>query len=201
MREPFNSISHGLSAFLALVYIVYLIRINRRSLIPFGLGAFLCYGMSAIYHGAPTSLLLNKLDHIGIYLLIVCTYIPISNNIIKNGWTLTTIATLSLIGMVVQLMGGWMLIGISTILYLLIGWTGLMAYGEISRKVHGKIDWLIVGGILYTVGAIINVTQIVPYAHETFHMFSIVGTICHVIFLHITTTNDYEYSSYKSEVC
>ena len=65
-------------------------RIKALCLIVFGLTLTLCYGTSAAFHGAKLSgeplTRLQRLDHVGIYLLIAGTYTPIAWGLMRGPW-------------------------------------------------------------------------------------------------------------------
>ena len=65
-------------------------RIKALCLVVFGLTLTLCYGTSAAFHGARVSgeplTTLQRLDHVGIYLLIAGTYTPIAWGLMRGPW-------------------------------------------------------------------------------------------------------------------
>ena len=73
---------------------------------------------------------LRKLDHAAIYLLIAGTYTPIALFAVRHpwGWVLFGAAwTLAVIGIAAKLTGGFRYPRLSTLLYLGMGWLGLVA--------------------------------------------------------------------------
>lgn len=60
------------------------------------------------------------------------------------------------------------------------GWLILFSIGRISKAVDPLcIKFLIWGGIAYTVGALFYTMKRVKWTHSVFHLFVLVGSICH----------------------
>ena len=219
LREPINACSHGAGMLLALPVTWFLWkrcvavydcsgmtspiararyqRIKALCLVVFGLTLTLCYGTSAVFHGARLSgeplTRLQRLDHVGIYLLIAGTYTPIAWGLMRGPWlwgTLTAAWTAALVCGTRVWCGNLMPMWLSTLTYLVMGWGALFCYNELARAhSHRKLLFLPLGGFFYSVGAVMNLMHwpaIVPgvfAAHEIFHFFVIAGTTCHVLFM------------------
>jgi hemolysin III len=157
----------------------------------------LCYGISALFHATPQHgrLLshLQRLDHVGIYVLIAGTYTPIAWSLMRGLWrwrTLTAVWTVALVCGTRVWWGGVMPMWVSTPSYLAMGWAALFCYAHLATThSHRKLLPLPLGGVFYSVGAILNLTRwpvIFPgvlAAHELFHFFVIAGSTCHIIFM------------------
>jgi hemolysin III len=218
-REPINAWSHGAGMMLALPVTWVLLRrcagprngnerwqpgestrfrrIKALCLLIFGVSLIQCYGMSALFHGAKLSgerlMRLQRLDHIGIYILIAGTYTPVAWALMRNSWRWGTVTTVWIIALVcgVQVWcGAPMPIWLSTLTYLAMGWGALFCYFELARThSHRTLMSLPLGGIFYSIGAFINLARWpAPYpgllgAHELFHFFVITGSACHVHFM------------------
>jgi hemolysin III len=219
LREPINAWSHGAGMLLAIPVTWFLWkrciavfhcdnaasqtfarrhqRIKALCLVVFGITLTLCYGTSAVFHGARVSgaplTWLQRLDHVGIYLLIAGTYTPIAWGLMRGPWlwgTLTAAwSTAALCGTRV-LCGDLMPIWLSTLTYLAMGWGAIFCYNELARShTHRKLLLLPLGGLFYSVGAVLNLMHwpaLIPgvfAAHELFHFFVITGTTCHVLFM------------------
>jgi hypothetical protein len=81
-------------------------------------------------------------------------------------------------------------IWLSTLTYLVMGWGAIFCYNELARThSHRKLFLLPLGGLFYSIGAVLNLMRwpaLVPgvfASHEIFHFFVIAGTTCHVIFM------------------
>jgi hemolysin III len=219
LREPINAWSHGTGMLLALpvtwllwkrcvtaydcrdsaspIYRARHQQIKALCLIVFGVTLAICYGTSAVFHGAKLSgaplIRLQRLDHFGIYLLIAGTYTPVAWGLMRGPWVWGTLAaawTAALVCGTRVLCGTLMPMWLSTLSYLAMGWGALFCYNELARShSHRKLLLLPLGGLFYSIGAVMNLLHwpaIVPgvfAAHEIFHFFVIAGTTCHVLFM------------------
>jgi hemolysin III len=219
LREPINAWSHGAGMLLALPVTWFLWKrcvtaydcgaiasptgrlryqqIKAACLVVFGITLSLCYGTSAAFHGARLSgeplFRLQRLDHVGIYLLIAGTYTPVAWGLMRGPWlwgTLTAAWTTAIICGTRVWCGDLMPIWFSTLTYLVMGWGAIFCYNELARThSHRKLLLLPLGGLFYSVGAVLNLMHwpaVVPgvfAAHEIFHFFVIAGTTCHVLFM------------------
>lgn len=172
-------------------------RLKTLSLLVFGLSLMFCYAASAMFHGVPLRgqplSPFQRLDHIGIYLLIAGTYTPIVWSLLRGKWlwgTLTTVWTIAVLSAVRIWFGGVFPVWLATLIYLTMGWGSLFCYRELARTYsHRTLLPLPLGGIFYSVGAMINLAKwpaLIPgffASHELFHLFVIAGSACHVYFM------------------
>jgi hemolysin III len=167
------------------------------TLLIFGLSLVVCYGSSALYHavwltGGPLNRF-RRLDHVGIYLLIAGTYTPGAWSLLRRGWRQGTLATVwGFAGLCAARVwfGGILPTWLSTLIYLALGWGVLICYRELARNhSHRTLLSLPLGGVLYSVGALMNLMNWpvlrpgVFGAHELFHFFVLAGSACHVHFM------------------
>jgi hemolysin III len=172
-------------------------RLKTLSLLVFGITLTFCYAASAVFHavtlsGEPLSRF-QRLDHIGIYLLIAGTYTPIVWSLLRGGsrWgTLATVWTIAAVCAARVWCGGVLPTWVSTLIYLTMGWGSLFCYLQLSRIYsHRTLLPLPLGGLFYSIGAVMNLAHWpVVYAgvfawHEIFHLFVIAGSACHVFFM------------------
>jgi hemolysin III len=157
----------------------------------------MCYGVSAAFHGMRLSgdalYRLQRLDHVGIYLLIAGTYTPVAWALMRRSWsrgTLTTVWTVALLCAFRVWRGGVMPNWLSTPVYLAMGWGALFCYFELAKTYsHSTLLPLPLGGVFYSVGAVFNLMRwpvILPGvfgAHELLHFLVIAGSSCHIFFM------------------
>lgn len=201
LRQPFSGLSHLLGAILSLFGLVFLIikgwgnPIQEVSYVIYGISLILMFTASATYHLTTSSekgmLILRKLDHTAIYLLIAGTYTPICLLFLTGFWhfgLLMIVWALAFTGILVKLFiinaPRWVTAGI----YLVMGWLCVMATGEMLRTMpNGALIWLLVGGLFYTIGAIIYITKKLDFKpdvfgfHEVWHIFVMLGAASHYI--------------------
>jgi hemolysin III len=202
-RDPVSGLIHLVSAALALIGLVVLIIAGRGSmlrvfsLVVYGLSLVTLFTASAVYHlvqmpNADTSRL-RKFDHAAIYVLIAGTYTPIClnffNGILQWGF-LAFIWAFALAGVVVKLFvikaQRWVTAGI----YLVMGWMAVFVIKPMLAVIPiGGLWWMLAGGLLYTIGAVIYITKkldLVPGVfgfHEVWHVFVTLAAACHFIMI------------------
>jgi hemolysin III len=155
----------------------------------FGIGALAMFATSTLYHSArrpDVKALLRRLDHAAIYVLIAGTYTPFTIGVVRGsfGWTLLGIVwALAIFGVVAKLAGGMLRIPIlSTLLYVVIGWIGVVAFKQLSANLtSGQFAWVVAGGLSYTLGVPFYLWKRQPYAHAVWHLFVLGGVACHFV--------------------
>ena len=172
-------------------------RLKALSLLIFGISLTFCYAASSIFHGVmlkgePLSRF-QRMDHVGIYMLIAGTYTPIVWSLLRGAARWGTLATVWMIAAICATRvwcGGLLPPWISTLIYLTMGWGALFCYQQLSRIYsHWKLLPLPLGGLFYSIGAVMNLAHwpvISPGVfawHETFHLFVMAGSACHVFFM------------------
>lgn len=201
LREPVNGLTHAITAVVALGGVALLLVLARGdapkmiSLLIYGICLILLFAASGIYHmvnGGPKVLrVLRKMDHSAIYLLIAGTYTPICYNLLTGFWhwgLLAVIWGLALIGIGVNIFyinaPRWLTAGV----YVLMGWLCILGVQEmIARMPAGALVWLIAGGVLYTLGAVVYSTKWMNFVpgkfgfHEVWHIFVILGALAHYV--------------------
>lgn len=198
LREPVSGLTHLFGAFMAMTGLVLLIHNAHKTVqvfafSVFGISMVLLYLASSLYHLLPASSgLLRKLrrfDHFMIYLLIAGSFTPfillVLTGIMK--WVmLTGIWVLAGIGILMKTFWLNMPRWGSTIYYLAMGWFGLVMFPSLYEHFnHWGLFWIIVGGLAYSIGAIIYATKKPdPWPnvfgfHEIWHLFVMAGSFCH----------------------
>jgi hemolysin III len=203
MREPVNGLTHYFAAIAAVVGLIVLLLLSRadylkqESLLIYGASLVLMLTTSAAYHliqGAPRRMqFLRKLDHSSIFILIAGTYSPLCANLLSGFWQwgmLAIVWALAIIGAISKIFlintPRWF----TATVYLIMGWLGVLGIGEILHALPvGAIVLLVLGGLAFTFGAIIYITKRMNFFpgvfgfHEVWHIFVIVGCLCHFILM------------------
>jgi hemolysin III len=200
LREPINSLTHWGGAILALVGLIALLitgwgstPAKMISLMIYGLSLIFLFSASATYHMVrvkeKTLEIFRKVDHAAIYLLIAGTYTPFCVNAFEGFWKwgmLIIIWSLASIGILVKMFymraPRWLNAGI----YLVMGWLCVGAIGQMFAILPvWVLGWLIAGGLLYTLGAVVYITKIFNFVpgvfgfHEVWHIFVMVAAASH----------------------
>ncbi|NBI28970.1 PAQR family membrane homeostasis protein TrhA [Chengkuizengella marina] len=193
-EEIVNAITHGIGALLSIAALVLLIVFSSLygspwhivSFTIFGSTMVLLYVFSTLLHSfkeGVTKNVFEVLDHSAIYLLIAGTYTPFVLVTLRGplGWTIFGIIWgLAVIGIVFKVFFVKRFILLSTIFYVLMGWMIVIGIKPLYENMllNGFI-WLVLGGILYTVGTIFYVWRKFPYHHAVWHLFVIAGSVSH----------------------
>ena len=155
----------------------------------------LLYSASTVYHSVDrsprTNLILKRVDHMMIFVLIAGSYTPVCIMALPKptgSWMLALIWTLAVIGMGLK----WFIVAcprwVSSVLYIAMGWTCLLAFPQLLRMLPaGAFGWLLAGGLLYTAGGVIYALKLGRFnrrfpafgSHEIVHLFVLAGSHCH----------------------
>ncbi|MCB8823299.1 PAQR family membrane homeostasis protein TrhA [Microvirga rosea] len=189
-----DGIVHALGVVGGLVAVIVLLALAAPTVSPWELTSVAIYGsgllavlvISAFYNlwpVSPVKWVLRRFDHSAIYLLIAGTYTPF---IMQMRSEITAIILLvgvwvgSLTGMVLKLCLPGRFDRLSILLYLLLGWSGVMAYEAVLGALPGlTLTLLAVGGILYTIGVVFHVWESLRFQNAIWHAFVLVAAACH----------------------
>lgn len=193
-EELLNSISHGIGSLLAIAGTVLIIiracfvsdawGIVSASI--YGFSLIVLYTMSTLYH-ALTNKTAKKvfriLDHTTIFLLIAGTYTPYTLVSIRGplGWTIFGLVWgAAVLGIVFNSVSIKKFKVVSMILYIATGWVAVIALKPIYQHIGSTgFLFLILGGVLYTVGIIFYKMKSRRYFHGIWHFFVLAGSIFH----------------------
>ena len=204
LREPINSITHFVGAglsFIALIAMLIKFAISDPSVISilsvtiFGISLTLLYATSGTYHGIISTekviKFFQKLDHSMIFILIAGSYAPFCLISIgdKFGFTMFLIMiTLAIVGIIFKLCWFNCPCWVDSVMYIGMGWIALFMIKPLAAILPGiSLFWLVLGGILYTIGGIIYATKSKKLTignwgfHEIFHIFILLGSLSHFI--------------------
>lgn len=193
--ERFNTVSHLTGALLSVPGIVFLVRPpllegdvkKAASLMIYGVTLLLVYVASTLFHAASgeTREFYRHCDRIAIYFLIAGTYTPIALLGLPSLWgwpiLLTTWAMVA-IAVLIELRPEEQKHSGSVELYILMGWMMFPTLLPLLRTltVPGVV-WLLVGGLFYTLGAVLLRWKLVPRFHEIWHVMVLAGSACHYV--------------------
>ena len=195
-EEIANSVSHGIGLMGAIAALPILMVAAAKQgdaagivgASVFGATMVLLYLSSMLYHALPTSKakqIFQVLDHAAIFLLIAGTYTPFTLGVLYGAWGWTLFGLVwgfAIIGVILKATTGDRFQTLSTCLYLAMGWLVLIAVVPLWNNMHiWGLFWLLCGGISYTVGVGFFVAERVPYFHFVWHLFVVMGTVCHFI--------------------
>ncbi|MCI8593987.1 MAG: hemolysin III family protein [Oscillospiraceae bacterium] len=205
--RPWSAITHGAGAALALAGTVLLLlkaifagagAMSITAFAVYGATMVLLYTASTLYHSVNVSvrgrLALRKFDHTSIYFLIAGTYTPVCLIALRGpwGWSLFgVIWGLALAGLILSV--AWINAPrkLTSIIYIAMGWLALIAFYPLLHTLPATgFFWLLLGGILYTVGGVLYALKWPGRdnprfgCHEIFHVFILLGSLAHFMLMY-----------------
>jgi hemolysin III len=203
LKEPVSSLTHLAGFFAAVVGLVLIVHAaahdapKATAMAIYGTSLALLFFSSAIYHffdlGPRGNRLLRHLDHASIFLLIAGSYVPPTLILLDGTWRtamLAIVGGLAVVGILVQLFWLDAPRGITTALYLAIGWIVVIPAPIILPQLDDlQLATLIGGGLAYSVGALVYALRWpdpVPLRfgfHEIWHLFVLAGAAAHFAFM------------------
>lgn len=193
-EEIANFVSHTVGAGLSVIgFILLTVRASWArdlsaviSFMIFGTGLIVLYTMSSIYHGlkpGTAKRIFEIFDHSAIYILIAATYTPFLVLVVKSE-TGTMILwaqwIICISGILFKAFFTGKMKMFSTLLYLFMGWMIVFAFKELKDNINSiSLIFLINGGVLYSLGTIFYTWKICKFNHMIWHIFVILGSVCH----------------------
>lgn len=154
--------------------------------------SLLLFGNSALYHRfhwkPTTRAVLRRIDHANILLLIAGTYTPIAVLALPPGQGVLLLALVwsgAILGILFRVFWlhapRWLYVA----LYLLLGWAAVMYIVPLFEANAAMMILVIVGGLLYTAGAVVYALKRPDPSpghfgfHEIFHVCTVLAFLCH----------------------
>lgn len=204
LREPINGFTHlagAVLSFIGLLALVIKTTLNQPSalaltaVIVFGVSLILLYSASATYHLVVSNdkviSYLRRLDHAMIFVLIAGSYTPFCLIALNGptGWVLFGIIfTAAVAGVSFKLIWFNCPRWISTVIYVAMGWVSIFLIVPLYKSLSLQgVSLLVLGGIFYTIGALIYATKpsFLKFKslgfHEIFHIFIMLGSLTHFL--------------------
>jgi hemolysin III len=201
LREPVSGLTHLGGAVISAGGLIALLAVGWNgttkiiALLVYGVSLIAMFSASSAYHmiiARPKVIeVLRKMDHATIYLLIAGTYTPFCIIAFNGFWRwgfLAIIWSLAVVGVVAKIFfiraPRWFNAGI----YVAMGWLSMAAIGEMLAVLpSGALAWLVAGGVIYTLGAVVYITKMMDFwpgkfgFHEVWHIFVMLGALAHFI--------------------
>jgi hemolysin III len=192
MKPRLRGVSHQYAFFVAVAAGAVLVVLAQGAQARVAVGVYalsLCamFGASALYHRIDwpprPSVWMRRLDHAMIYVLVAGTYTPFALLVLAPtlGWTLLGIVWAgALAGVALSLVWIDAPRALSALLYVVLGWVGLVALPQLWNRVGAMaVALMATGGLLYTLGAVVYARRRPDPAprvfgyHEVFHVLVI----------------------------
>ena len=208
VKDPGSAITHFIGMLMAIFAAVPLIIKAARepepiyviSITIYAVSLILLYAASTSYHtficSEKVTTILKKIDHMMIFVLIAGSYTPICLLVLKGkvGVGLCALVwAIALVGIIIKMFFVYCPKWVSSVLYIGMGWTCVLAFGQILNALSpAAFVWLLLGGVIYTVGGVIYALKLPIFngkhknfgSHEIFHLFVMGGSACHYIVMY-----------------
>jgi hemolysin III len=202
MKPRLRGVSHEIAFYVSIVAVALLVlgapsaRASVASVI-YGATLATLFGVSALYH-RPTwapgpRQIMRRLDHAAIFLLIAGTYTPmfwLVDGPASGHRALWTVWIGAAVGVVKSILWPNAPKAITAAVCLLVGWGAIGDVVRLRSAVDAPTLWLLViGGVLYSAGALVYARRrpdpapLVFGYHEIFHALVVVAGACH--FVHV----------------
>ena len=161
------------------------------SMLAYGLSMVGLYAISSVYHlgkwRGPRRQVVRALDHASIFVVIAGTYTPVCVNVL-SGWmrpaVLLAIWSLAAVGVGCSVLTLSLPRWVTAGLYLAMGWVAVVPAPSLIRLLPlTAIACFLLGGLLYTVGAVVYsrrrpdpLPRVFGF-HEVFHLLVIAGSM------------------------
>ena len=199
-EEKLNIISHAMGIAGAVAVGAYFLSLviakggdawDIASITLYILGMLSSYIFSTSYHacrgGSKAKRLLRKFDHVAIYWHIAGSYSPLTLIAMRDtgfwGWGIFSFCWLCAIaGTIITFFTLKKTNKIETTCFVLMGLTIVVAMKPFYETVPLSVFlWIIGEGVAYTTGAVLYSFHKVKYIHSIFHLFVLLGTMCHMM--------------------
>lgn len=195
-EEKLNIWSHAFGLVLSIIAFPFLIIKSLNfdgfwkptSFIIYGLSLIVLYAASTFYHAATEPKRRRKLnifDHAAIYVLIAGSYTPfclVGLDSSLGNYMAVFVWVFAFIGIVLKLFFTGRFDKISTAMYLLMGWQVVFFISPLIESLSSfSLNFLFIGGVFYSIGAVLYMIRKLPYNHAIFHLFVLLGSFSHFL--------------------
>ena len=197
-EEKLNAWTHAVGiAFAVVACVLLLCKCStcdwqyQVGVVVFAFGALMQYVASTIYHLAENPQRKDRLrifDHVSIYVLIAASYTPVWLSILGGvvGWVgFGLMWAVAIGGLIYKLLAIGKFPRLSLIIYLVMGWSVVFVAKPVWDATPAVgLWWLLVEGLAYSGGAVFYANhKRYRYFHLVWHLFVLMGTVAHFMFL------------------
>jgi len=194
--EKLNAWTHLVGALLATAGSIWLLVMASLDGSPqkivsvaiYGVTLVLLYSVSTVYHSVRgrSKVIMQKFDHLSIYLLIAGSYTPFCLVTLHGPWggsLFGIVWGMAVIGMLQEIKPRSEARILSIVIYAVMGWIVLVAVKPLLAALGtAGFVWLATGGVMYTVGIIFfALDHRLRHAHGIWHLFVIAGSVLHFV--------------------
>ena len=134
---------------------------------------------------SPVKRHLARLDQAAIFLFIAGTYTPFLA--VMGGTSVGQLLTVgvwgaALVGIALKLIVPERFGRLAIVLYLAIGWSGILAFQTLAATLPASTLWLLLaGGIAYSLGVIFHLWERLKFQNVVWHVFVVAGATLHLV--------------------
>lgn len=145
------------------------------------LGVSMAYNLWPV---SPIKMWLARLDQAAIFLFIAGTYTPFLA--VLSGTAMGTLMTTfvwgaSLIGVALKLIVPERFGRLAIVLYLAIGWSGILVFQSLAQTLPATTMWLLLaGGVTYSLGIVFHLWERLKFQNAVWHVFVVTGASLHL---------------------
>jgi hemolysin III len=155
----------------------------------YSLGLLAMFACSAAYHMITTPWLkewLRRFDHAAIYLMIAGSYTPFALVGMKASatgiWLLVMVWLPALLGVLLKLCWPRRLERVALVLYVVLGWIGLIVIGPLFNALSSlTLIMILIGGVLYTAGVAFHLRTSLSFHNAIWHTFVLMASGVHYV--------------------
>lgn len=196
LRGVFHTWAAPVAAILGVLYLMLAETGRERTGIAvWAVAATGLFAVSAAYHRGPwrpaVKAWWQRVDHSMIFVMIAGSYTPVCLTVLegaKSWWLLAVVWGGALLGVATRLLWHtaphWLFVP----MYLVLGWVAVAVMPDLAASAPLAANvLLVVGGVLYTIGAVVfaikrpNPWPNVFGFHEIFHALTILAACCHAV--------------------
>jgi len=196
IEEKLNIWSHAFGLLLSIIAFPFLVIKSFNfdgfwkptSFIVYAFSLIILYAASTFYHAATVPKKrrkLNIVDHAAIYVLIAGSYTPftlvgLDSNL--GNYMFVFVWLFALVGVILKLFFTGKFDKLSTAMYLLMGWQVVFFINPLIESLSTfSFNYLFIGGVFYSIGAVLYMIKRLPYNHAIFHLFVLLGSFSHFL--------------------
>jgi len=189
-----DGIVHGVGIVAALIAVTVLIfyatawgtAASLASAWIYGIGLVASLGVSFAYNVLPVSAAkwyLRRFDHSAIFILIAATYTPFLVAALPDPLVMANLVgiwAVALFGVVLKCVWHGRFDRLAILLYLAMGWSGIMLISRLHDALSlATLVLILVGGVLYSLGVIFHVWERLRYQSAIWHGFVVTAAGVH----------------------
>lgn len=145
------------------------------------LGVSLAFNMAPV---SPFKKLMARFDQAAIFLFIAGTYTPLLA-VMGSGTTVQLLTVVvwgaALVGIALKLIVPERFGRLAILLYLAIGWSGVLVFQTMATTLPPVAFWLVLaGGITYSAGIVFHLWEKLKFQNVLWHVFVVAGSILHL---------------------